>query len=499
MSLDPDTYAEKAEDFLSALSREYYLHFAGHKESFEIEQIYEQHRGLFGPEVVDELRARLDAGEEDEQRRSRYLLQLAVEGVIGNETREQAAALAEREAALEIEFDGTRESYRAATITQANEPDASRRAAIEDARLSALERELNPLHEQVMARSHELAAELGWPSYREMFADLKGVDLAALERQTRAFIDVTARPYRELVGSQLEAQIGIGLDRLRRSDLPYFFRGPRHDSLFPAEDLLDSLEQTLRGIGVELRDQANVKLDVEGRPRKSPRAFCAPVRVPDEVYLVLAPHGGHDDYATLFHEAGHTEHYAAVDRRLPFEYRYLGDNSVTEGFAFLFQHLTEDRNWLRSVLGIEDSDGFLEYARASELVYLRRYAAKLTYELELHSGGRPLSEMPPLYSRLLGDALEIEWPQVSYLADVDEGYYAANYLRAWAFEAQLRRFLEDRFGPEWFRSPEVGALLREIWREGQRLDAEELLRSVTGEDLDFGVMAAAFEDPPSAG
>lgn len=497
MALDLDTYAEKAERFLSAMNREYYLHFAGHKESFEIERIYEEHRELFRPEVVDGLRARLDAGDEDEQRRARYLLQLAVEGLIGNETREQSAALAEREAALEIEFDGTRESYRASAITQGNEPDASRRAAIDEARLSVLERELNPLHEQVMARSHELAAELGWPSYRAMYADVKGVDLAALERQTRAFIDVTTRPYRELVGRQLEAQIGIGLDRLRRSDLPYFFRGPRYDSLFPAERLLDSLEQTLRGIGIELREQANVKLDIEGRPRKSPRAFCATVGVPDEVYLVIAPHGGHDDYATLFHEAGHTEHFAAVDRRLPFEYRYLGDNSVTEGFAFLFQHLTEDRNWLRSVLGVEDSDGFLEYARAIELIYLRRYAAKLTYELELHSGARPLSEMPPLYARLLGESLEIDWPQVSYLADVDEGYYAANYLRAWAFEAQLRRFLGERFGPEWFRSPEVGVLLREVWREGQRLDAEELLRSVAGEDLDFGVMAAAYGDAAS--
>jgi hypothetical protein len=270
MALDMDTYAEKAERFLSALNREYYLHFAGHKKSFEIERIYEQHGELFGPEVVDGLRAGLGAGEEDEQRRSRYLLQLAVEGVVGNETRKQAAALAEREAALEIEFDGAREPYRTAAITQANEHDASRRAAIEEARLSALERELNPLHEQIVVRSHEVAAELGWPSYREMYADLKGVDLAALERQTRAFSDITARPYRELVGPQLEEQIGIGLDRLRRSDLPYFFRGPRYDSLFPAERLLESLEQTLRGVGIELRGLANVKLDVEPRPRKSP-------------------------------------------------------------------------------------------------------------------------------------------------------------------------------------------------------------------------------------
>ena len=42
---------------------------------------------------------------------------------------------------------------------------------------------------------------------------------------------------------------------------------------------------------------------------------------------------------------------------------------------------------------------------------------------------------------LMGQAVELEWPAVMYLADVDSGYYVANYLRAWAFEAQLRRAL----------------------------------------------------------
>ena len=35
------------------------------------------------------------------------------------------------------------------------------------------------------------------------------------------------------------------------------------------------------------------------------RAFCAPVRVPHEVYLVLRPHGGQTDWTTFLHELGH--------------------------------------------------------------------------------------------------------------------------------------------------------------------------------------------------
>src|SRR5262249_59744026 len=111
-------------------------------------------------------------------------------------------------------------------------------------------------------------------------------------------------------------------------------------------------------------------------------AFCAPVRVPDEVYLVLPPVGGVDDYVVLFHEAGHTEHYACVDPALRFEFRCLGDNSVTEAFAFLFDHLIEDPGWLEAHLGIADSTERLVHARAQRLVYLRPYCGKLGYELE---------------------------------------------------------------------------------------------------------------------
>jgi len=71
------------------------------------------------------------------------------------------------------------------------------------------------------------------------------------------------------------------------------------------------------------------------------------VRVPDEVYLVVPRVGGREDFAALFHEGGHAEHYANADAGLPMEYRYLGDNSVTESFAFLLEHVTEEPAWLR--------------------------------------------------------------------------------------------------------------------------------------------------------
>src|SRR6266581_3496535 len=86
--------------------------------------------------------------------------------------------------------------------------------------------------------------------------------------------------------------------------------------------------------------------DLEQRPSKTPRAFCAPIEVPGKVMLVIQPIGGPDDWRALFHEAGHTEHFAHTSPELEVEERRLGDNAVTEGWAMLLQHLTDDPAWL---------------------------------------------------------------------------------------------------------------------------------------------------------
>ena len=49
LALDLDTYGAQCERFISEMDREYYLHFAGHKQEFEIEEIYDRHAGLFEP------------------------------------------------------------------------------------------------------------------------------------------------------------------------------------------------------------------------------------------------------------------------------------------------------------------------------------------------------------------------------------------------------------------------------------------------------------------
>ena len=487
-----DDYRADAEAFSEQIDREYYLHLSGRKREFEIEPIYERHAELFSRGAVDGLRESAGGADGERERRLRGLLAFAFEGHLGQATKREAAELARLEASLEVRVDSTQIPYRAVPVAVANEPDSRRRSAIETARDELLTTRLNPIHLVSLQRTHQLARELGWDSYRAAFAEVRGIDLDALAAQARRFVRATDAAYPRLVDPQLASVALPPLGELRRSDLPRFFRAPGLDARFPAERLVPTFGDTLAGIGIDLEAQRNVHLDTEARPSKTSRAFCATPRVPGEIHLVIAPAGGRDDYESLFHEGGHVEHYAHVDPELAFEHRHLGDNSVTESFAFLFQHLTEDPAWLRARLGVAEPEPILVYARAVKLVMLRRYAAKIAYELELHDADPDLDAMPSRYAELLGGDTRVAWPEASWLADVDQGFYAACYLRAWALETAWRRALRDRFGERWFEVEAAGAWLRELWSQGQRRDAAEMLSDTLGEELDLSVLEAEF-------
>jgi hypothetical protein len=219
------------------------------------------------------------------------------------------------------------------------------------------------------------------------------------------------------------------------------------------------------------------------------------VRVPEEIHLVVAPTGGRDDYVALLHECGHAQHYAWTDPALPFEFRRLGDNSVTEAFAFLLDRLADDATWLTARLGANGANGKLAaHARASRLLYIRRYCAKLAFELELHGGSDASpAALANAYAERLTDATGVTWPRQTWLTDLDPLLYSASYLRAWALEARLRETLRDRFGPAWFEHRDAGEWLKSLWRGGQRLDANELAaRACDGWSLDFAPLLDEF-------
>jgi hypothetical protein len=62
------------------------------------------------------------------------------------------------------------------------------------------------------------------------------------------------------------------------------------------------------------------------------------------------------------------------------------------------------------------------------------------------------------------------------------------YLRSWAFECQLRDHLRERFGNDWFARREAGSLLQELWSLGQQPTADELVKEVSGSEIEMSAV-----------
>jgi hypothetical protein len=478
-----DAYREEADRFIAALDEEYYLHFAGLKEDFELSPIYERYSDLA---TLDACR-RLGEAAESGERGGVELWRFACEGYMGDLTREAMEEIAGLEATLTANVDGEEIGFRLLRPALANEPDRGRRERLDRARVELTESELNPLYLGIAETRREATARLGADSYRDLYARFK-FPLEQLEAQCERLLAETEDLYVAAFDHLLQRRVGVPLDEASRWDVPRFFRATEWDSGFPADGMVPALEATLGGLGIDLRSQENVHLDIEPRPTKTPRAFCAPIEVPGRVMLVIQPIGGPDDWHALFHEAGHTEHYAHTSAELPVEARRLGDNAVTEGWAMLLELLVNDAAWLERRLDFARPDAFAGEATTGLLYFVRRYAAKFLYELELHSGVE-VESMKHRYVERMCDALKIEPSETDYLGDVDPGFYSSSYLRAWGFESTLRRFLREEFGRAWFTRREAGSLLRELWHEGQRPTADELLDEVAGAELSLDAVS----------
>jgi hypothetical protein len=488
------------EAFMETLSREQYLALAGHKPNAELRPIYDRFAHVLGPAALELTRDafRSSAVKGDEWRSARALLDWEVESHASRELAELDERLIAWEATAVIRLaDGREVPYQRAAVEMATEANRNERLALDDARAALVSRELAPMRTERLQRERDLIEALDIaPSYIGSFEELSGIDLRALASECERFLRETESMWADVHADAVRKQLGIRPNEATRADALALMRAPRFDPYFPASEMESTVRRQVSEMGTNPAADGRIIYDLSPRPGKRSRAFCAPVRVPREVYLVLLPHGGATDYRTLLHELGHALHFGYMRDDLPFEYRWLGDNSITEGYAMLFDHLLHDPGWLLrySALGKTRVGEYRRAAAFEELQFLRRYSAKLLYELRLYGGDVSWSSLPDAYVDILSTATTFRYRTADAFIDVDPRFYSARYLRAWQLQAALRDVLVAEFDDDWYRNPRAGPwMVRELFGEGQRELASELAARVGAPGLSFDPVVRAIE------
>lgn len=474
-----DWYRREYADFNAACMREQYLFLSGQKPHLEIAPVYERYSDLFARDAIDRLQQRLadtPLHYETERAAFRRLLTFAVEQFLENNVKELTETISEHEVATVIKWRGHEMTFQDAAIAVAAERDRNTRRGLYEKRLAVIAA-ANDRRAARLAKLHENARALGHSSYTALFEDLHQLDYAQLAREAQVLLARTEAVYTTQLSDALQRDLDLDIEAAERADCAYFTHLKSYDARFPADKLLEVYRATMAGLGIGVESQTNIEIDSVARPRKTSRAFCMPVSVPDEIKLVIRPVGGQSDYQAMLHEAGHAQHYGWTAAALLPEFKYTGDYALTETYAFLFDHLISDSTWLAEFLGFTDNHSFLRAVALARLAVVRRYIAKLMYESHLHAS-EDLARAADLYAELQTSATKFKTSATEFLSDLDDGFYSASYVRAWALEVQLREHLRTRYGQRWWGSRRAGNFLKELWETGDRYTADEMAAQI---------------------
>ncbi len=498
--LSVERLRREGEIFQQELARETFEAYSGLKAEAELQPIYAAHREILGEASLEFMQEHFadSAPESEERRSSRLLLDWQVEA----QSSRQLASLDEREiewesSAIVRVSDGREIPFQRVSIEIANSPSAEDRALMERARRDLVQRELAPLCRERFERERDITESLQIADgYNATWEALSGVALTSLRDECAAFLRDTQAMWDDVAPALVKTRLGISISDATRADALALLRAREFDRYFPAREMESSIRRQVREMGLDPEANGRIHFDTGEREGKRARAFCAPVRVPDEVYLVLLPHGGQTDWQTLLHELGHALHFAYMRPDLPMEFRWMGDNSITEGYAMLFDHLMQDAGWLHrySELDWRTSPSYLRTAGFEELHFLRRYCAKLIYETELYGGSVSWDALPELYVEQLSSATSFQYAEADAFVDVDPRFYAARYLRAWQLQAVLTETLRERYDADWWRNPRTGSFVAQaLFGEGQRELAQEQAARVSGKSLGFAPLIRSIE------
>jgi hypothetical protein len=467
----------------------------GEKEVSERAEIVARYADLFTREQRDALREAEDQSGEGEERERLYRLRKTCEaGLIAAELAEREDALENAILAARVDFQGEEMPLRTAQAKLAVLPGYGDRDELGN--LSAdCSAGFNDERLDVIRAWEELDAEIsGEPDPIARSEEEKGISLGNLEHALARASERAESVYFVLRDRWFERLLGQERDETPSSyHVSYLRRLSPLESTYTKERAVDVCVETLRRLGFDLQNEPNIRLDLDDRPQKSPRACVIPSDPPTLVHLITRAQGGLHDYQAFLHEAGHALHYAGVDPNLPYTFRNLSrDHALTEIYSYIVEAISRQPGWHREHFGLSDEDA---RANAEATVFLeallfRRYTAKLQFELEFWSRFGDDGGTPDGYSERLTPATGLRYRSDGYLADMDGGFYSADYLRAWIRSAQLRAYLEQEIGKGWWHSPETGERLRGLFSEGTRPSSEEIAARLGFDPLDTGPLLA---------
>ncbi|MGC8602372.1 MAG: hypothetical protein ACP5VS_01645 [Desulfomonilaceae bacterium] len=344
---------------------------------------------------------------------------------------------------------------------------------------------LNPILLSILDLTIRIVREkFGYEGYVSFIENKRNCSFDDWQNVFLKFLSDTDSTYFNKTRPWVEKQLGHSLEDLNRCHALRLLRISAFDKYFPEHLLMETIQNTFFGLGLDLTRQKDIIIDLDVAPVKNPNAMCVPINLPGEIHVVLKPIGGLIDLEALLHEMGHAFFLQGFSVDSPIEYRRLFRSAaLDESFAFLFMQLVENPTWLRDVAKVEasDADRLSDVAKTKRLLLIRRHIGKFIAEKEFFESG--VFKDSTYYCNWLHRSTGFNYEPDGYLIDMDQDFYSAEYVWAWAGADLIQRHLYHEFGVDWFRKPEAGHFLRQISFECRKNSLKDTVEKFCGTTL----------------
>jgi hypothetical protein len=475
----PAEYEAELQRYLFERAEEGRAVRVGEKEISERAEIVARYRELFTREQLDALKEAEESVAGVERERVYRLRKTCESGLVDIELSEREDGLENAILAARVAYRGDELPLRSAQAKLAVLPAYADREELGE-RQGDASAAFNDDRMELLRAREELDAELsGQPNAVSRNDEEKGISLRDLSEVLGAASRDADEVYGRLSSRWFDKLLGDSRPEVPTSyHVSWLRRLSPLEATYTKERATEVCLQTLRDLGFDLSQEPNIKLDLDDRPQKSPRACVIAADPPKIVHLITRAQGGLHDYQAFLHEAGHALHYGNCDPELPYTFRNLSrDHALTEIYSYIFEAISREPAWHAEYfdLSAEQAEENAEATVFLEALLFRRYTAKLHFELDFWGDfGNGGGAGPDEYHRLLTSATGIAYRPDAYLADMDAGFYSADYLRAWIRSAQLREWLMREVGEDWWRNSKTGDHLRSLFAEGTQPTSEEI-------------------------
>lgn len=475
--MDISQIEETLSKFIYELETEDRLVRVGLKDTAQTAPIYKKYRNLFTKETLEKVsnvsKVTKVSKEKDILERIYFTIAGSYMGLATAAEEDKITTYFSKAHAV---VNGERVPYFQISPIVSKDPIFVRREKFDDAGAKIVAK-ANPKQAAILAQEIKLIKSLGFSSYVDFHTQASKVDFAKFYKLVKKTAADTDKLWQKVVAKVSADVFGQPFGNIRSCHMTYLRSISMYDNYYPKEKVVETFLKWTQDIG--LSDLlTSIKIDDEQRPKKNPRAVCYWPNPPSEIHLVIKPIGGEQDFEAVFHEGGHALHGASVYKNLPYPLKTLAHtNALTETYAFVLEDLVFNPEFLTMYLNVSTFTGnkIRWQAYFVNLMMLRRYLGKFSYEYEMFSKGATANG-PKLYKKNLEATTGFVTRSENWLSDMDSGFYSASYLRAWIASAQIQDYLVKKFGKKWFVNKKAGEFLRKLYARGVTDEVEDVVK-----------------------